>query len=189
MEWHPDRRRSPGRRAGDVHNTTVLRALGTDLASLCQQVGSIRADEGVPRDVRDRLETIDQELARIARLTGAAGPAAPPARRPPDAATVHRLAMHLTHREWQCLELLVLGLNTRAMARQLNVSITTVRTHVQSLLAKLGVHSRLEAVALALRTALLDQPPRPGRTARVTTPTPHRGLAGAFPDARPGAGT
>lgn len=147
---------------GDVRNASVLRAVGTDIALLCRQVESIRTDEGVPRDVRERLEMIDNELTRIARLTGSAVVAAPSPRLPDEAATVHRLAGHLTEREWQCLELLVRGLNTRAMARQLNVSVTTVRSHVQSLLAKLGVNSRLQAVALAIRTALLDQPLRPG---------------------------
>lgn len=159
MEWHPERRRAGGRRVGDVRNASVLRTVGTDIALLCRQVESIRTDEGVPRDVRDRLATIDSELARIARLTGSAA-AAPAPRLPDDAENVHRLAAHLTVREWQCLELLVRGLNTRAMARQLNVSVTTVRTHVQSMLAKLGVNSRLQAVALATRTGLLDQPLR-----------------------------
>ena len=48
MDWHPDRRRSPGRRVGDVRNATVLRTVGTDIALLCRQVESIRTDEGVP---------------------------------------------------------------------------------------------------------------------------------------------
>ena len=162
MEWHPERRRLPGRRVGDVRHASVLRTVGTDIALLCRQVESIRTDEGLPADVRDRLEMIDHELARIARLTDTAAAETPAPRLPDDAATVHRLATHLTDREWQCLELLVRGLNTRAMARQLNVSITTVRTHVQSLLAKLGVNSRLQAVALTMRTALLDTSARRG---------------------------
>jgi DNA-binding NarL/FixJ family response regulator len=162
MEWHPERSRSPGRRIGDVRNASVLRTVGTDIALLCSQVASIRTDEDVPADVRDRLELIDHELARLARLTGNAAAELPAPRLPDDAATAHRLAAHLTHREWQCLELLVRGLNTRAMARQLSVSITTVRTHVQSLLAKLGVNSRLQAVTLAMRTALLETPTRRG---------------------------
>ena len=37
-----------------------------------------------------------------------------------------------------------------------NLSITTVRTHVQSVLTKLGVHSRLEAAAFAVRHSLLE---------------------------------
>jgi two-component system nitrate/nitrite response regulator NarL len=42
------------------------------------------------------------------------------------------------------------------MARKLSVSRTTIRTHVQSVLTKLGVHSRLEAASFAVRYRLLD---------------------------------
>ncbi|MCC5698376.1 LuxR C-terminal-related transcriptional regulator [Klebsiella pneumoniae] len=41
------------------------------------------------------------------------------------------------------------------MAKQLGVAETTVRTHVQSILTKLGVHSRLQAASLAMRYDLL----------------------------------
>ncbi|HEY2699236.1 MAG TPA: response regulator transcription factor [Pseudonocardiaceae bacterium] len=68
-----------------------------------------------------------------------------------------QLAAHLTSREWECLELLVDGLDTTAMAHRLGVSRTTIRTHVQSLLTKLGVHSRLEAASFAVRHRLLAQ--------------------------------
>ncbi len=170
MTRHLDRRPAVGPRA------TVLRTVGSDIALLCREVESIRTDEGVPRDVRDRLALIDDELARIARLTDAEEhPTAD------DAESTHRLARHLTEREWQCLELLATGLNTQAMARALTVSVTTVRTHVQSVLAKLGVNSRLQAVALTVRTGLLDQ--------RVSTATWLRGSAGGFPDAVAGAGS
>ncbi|HEY7593806.1 MAG TPA: LuxR C-terminal-related transcriptional regulator [Actinophytocola sp.] len=155
-------RHATGHRGGDAPHATVLRTVGSDIALLCRQVESIRTDEGVPRDVRERLAMIDNELSRIARLTGSAAVAPPVPRLPDDAESAHRLAGHLTEREWQCLELLVRGLNTRAMARALSVSVTTVRTHVQSLLAKLGVNSRLQAVALTVRTGLLDQPLRRG---------------------------
>jgi len=69
----------------------------------------------------------------------------------------HRLAGFLTPRERECLALLVAGLDTAAMARKLGVSPATVRTHVQSLLTKLGVHSRLEAASFAVRYRLLDE--------------------------------
>ena len=49
------------------------------------------------------------------------------------------------------LELLVEGVSTRGIAERLFVSVNTARNHVQRVLAKLGVHSRLEAVALASR--------------------------------------
>jgi two-component system nitrate/nitrite response regulator NarL len=74
-----------------------------------------------------------------------------------------RLAEHLTAREWDCLGLLVDGLDTAAMAARLGVSRTTVRTHVQTLLTKLGVHSRLEAASFAVRHRLLDELDRSAR--------------------------
>ena len=68
----------------------------------------------------------------------------------------HRLAAYLTPRERECLGLLVEGLDTATMATKLGVSPATVRTHVQSLLIKLGVHSRLEAASFAVRHRLLN---------------------------------
>ncbi|MFC5994840.1 LuxR C-terminal-related transcriptional regulator [Pseudonocardia hispaniensis] len=67
-----------------------------------------------------------------------------------------RLAAHLTVREWQCLELLVEGLDSKAMAARLTISVPTVRSHVQGLLTKLGVHSRLEATSFAIRYSLVN---------------------------------
>lgn len=59
----------------------------------------------------------------------------------------------LTPRERQILELLADGLDTREIAATLVVSLATVRNHVQNILAKLGVHSRLEAVVLFVRNS------------------------------------
>jgi two-component system, NarL family, nitrate/nitrite response regulator NarL len=74
-------------------------------------------------------------------------------------ADARRLASYLTVRERECLALIAEGLGTDAMAKRLGVSNTTVRTHSQRLLTKLGVHSRLEAASLAIRYSLLDWPP------------------------------
>jgi two-component system nitrate/nitrite response regulator NarL len=74
-----------------------------------------------------------------------------------------RLASFLTTRERQCLALLAEGLGTTAMARRLGISATTVRTHVQAVLSKLGVHSRLEAASLAVRHALVEDLELPAR--------------------------
>jgi DNA-binding NarL/FixJ family response regulator len=83
-------------------------------------------------------------------------PKAPGTRRPPQQDAARRLAAFLTGRERQCLTLLVEGLDTTGMAAKLGVSQATVRTHVQSLLTKLGVHSRLEAASFAVRYRLLE---------------------------------
>lgn len=61
----------------------------------------------------------------------------------------------LTRREREVLRLLTSGLNTRAVAERLHVSPATVRNHVQKILDKLGVHSRLEAVAYAHSNRLI----------------------------------
>ena len=55
----------------------------------------------------------------------------------------------LTRREIEILKLMGTGLNTRAAADRLHVSGATIRNHVQNIFGKLGVHSRLEAVAFA----------------------------------------
>jgi two-component system, NarL family, nitrate/nitrite response regulator NarL len=90
-------------------------------------------------------------------------PKAPGPRRPPQQDAARRLAAFLTGRERQCLALLVEGLDTTGMAAKLGVSRATVRTHVQSLLTKLGVHSRLEAASFAVRYGLLDDTGGSGR--------------------------
>ena len=84
-------------------------------------------------------------------------PGPPPDRRTTHHAAAHHLAAYLTSREWECLELLVDGLDTTGMADKLGVSRTTIRTHVQALLTKLGVHSRLEAASFAVRHRLLAE--------------------------------
>ena len=54
----------------------------------------------------------------------------------------------LTDREWEVMRCIMDGLSTEQMAGQLGVRRSTARTHVQNLLTKLGVHSRLQAAAL-----------------------------------------
>ena len=60
----------------------------------------------------------------------------------------------LTRRELEVLRLLTEGLSTTSAAERLRVSRATVRNHVQNIFSKLGVHSRLEAVAYATRHRL-----------------------------------
>jgi two-component system, NarL family, nitrate/nitrite response regulator NarL len=66
------------------------------------------------------------------------------------------LARSLTAREREVLARLVRGESTSAMARSMGVRLSTTRTHVDSVLIKLGVHSRLEAVAFAVREGIVD---------------------------------
>lgn len=65
-----------------------------------------------------------------------------------------RLA-RLTAREREVLGLMAAGCRNDAIAARLVISTPTVRTHAQNILLKLGVHSQLEAVALAARNSQL----------------------------------
>jgi DNA-binding CsgD family transcriptional regulator len=64
---------------------------------------------------------------------------------------LNRLSL-LTPREIDVLEAITDGHSTVKIASLLGISSATVRTHIKSLLAKLGLHSRVEAVSLILRS-------------------------------------
>ena len=64
----------------------------------------------------------------------------------------------LTPREREVLARLVHGEGTTSMARSMGVRSSTTRTHIDSVLVKLGVHSRLEAVAYAVREGIINVP-------------------------------
>lgn len=66
------------------------------------------------------------------------------------------LGASLTTREREALTLLAEGASTRDIAARLFISHNTARNHVQRLIAKLGAHSRLEAVAIARRAGMLE---------------------------------
>jgi two-component system, NarL family, nitrate/nitrite response regulator NarL len=68
---------------------------------------------------------------------------------------------NLTPREREILTRIVDGQSTKQMARAMRITTGTAVTHVNHVLTKLGVHSRLQAAALASREGLLDQL-RPG---------------------------
>jgi DNA-binding NarL/FixJ family response regulator len=62
----------------------------------------------------------------------------------------------LTRREGEVLRLLARGLGQLDIATELVISSKTVASHIQSILAKLGVHSRAQAVAAAHRSGLVE---------------------------------
>jgi DNA-binding NarL/FixJ family response regulator len=114
-----------------------------------------------------------RELAEAIRAVAAgfrvALPDPPPARPAPPAAGADRplrppgrddhaelLLRSLSERERQILGLLARGYSNRRIAEASYLSLNTVRTHVQNVLVKLGVHSKLEAAALAVRQGLVS---------------------------------
>lgn len=64
----------------------------------------------------------------------------------------------LSPREHEILLALALGKSGDEIAGELNIAPLTVRTHIRNMMSKLGVHSRLEAVAFALSRGLIDFP-------------------------------
>ena len=62
----------------------------------------------------------------------------------------------LTPREKEVLKALAEGLDGKEIARRLNISLPTERNHMASILAKLGMHSRLQALVFALRHGVVD---------------------------------
>lgn len=71
------------------------------------------------------------------------------------AATTPPDHVHLTPRQVQILRLLAHGHSTAQIAAELHLALETVRNHVRHALRALGVHSRLEAIAVARRDGIL----------------------------------
>ena len=136
------------------------------LAEEARLAPSSRPDPGGPAGVTRMAST--RELAGAIRAVAAGfripptdPPAAPaaPVEQPPEPPKrddhAELLLRSLSERERHILGLLARGYSNRHIAEACYLSLNTVRTHVQNVLVKLGVHSKLEAAALALRQGLV----------------------------------
>jgi DNA-binding NarL/FixJ family response regulator len=135
--------------AGDRDNVTLARAIeagaGGYLPQDCPLTEVIAALHAVHRG--DVLIPPNMLGELIERLSG----------RHNGRDQARRLVSSLTRREREILGLLAQGADNEAMADELFISPQTARTHVQNVLAKLGVHSRLEAAAFVNRHALREE--------------------------------
>ncbi len=122
--------------------------------------GYLTKDTPVARFVNSVRSVTDGHVVLPLRL-------APVGRRAPGDDEVALLAEQLTTREREVLALLVQGADGRTVANALGISRNTVRTHVQSILTKLQVHSRLEAATFAVRHRLVDVPTSDGGFRRL----------------------
>jgi two-component system nitrate/nitrite response regulator NarL len=115
--------------------------------------GYMTKDTPVARFVEAVLATINGQMIMPYRLAAhAAGSLS---------SHEHQVALmadQLTYRELDVLRLLAEGMRGEAIVRELGISRNTVRTHVQSILTKLQVHSRLEAATFAVRHGIVDPP-------------------------------
>jgi DNA-binding NarL/FixJ family response regulator len=85
------------------------------------------------------------------------------------------LHSRLTTREWEIIELLEKGASTHQIADQLVLSTTTIYSHIKSVLRKLGVHNRHDAILAAKQlrkheTSQTTNPHTPTTPSRYTTP-------------------
>ncbi len=118
--------------------------------------GYVRHDERIEGVERAIIKARAGEAAVApVLLQGAFGELLNPVAQPDDEG--QRLLGMLTPREVEVLVRVAEGEGTRAIASGMGIAPSTARTHVQRVLMKLGVGSRLEAAALAARTGLLDR--------------------------------
>lgn len=132
------------------HTKVVLLSAVSDPDTLCAAVelpvaGFIRKDQNVDEIARalDRIAAGDVLITPGLRHTAANRRGKP---RPPDPMD------ELTAREREVVERIVNGESTRHMAAAMNIRPDTVRSYVKNILAKLGVHSRLQVAAIASRS-------------------------------------
>jgi DNA-binding NarL/FixJ family response regulator len=74
-----------------------------------------------------------------------------------DLANAKDLESALTTREHEILKFMAQGVSNRAISERLVIEYSTVRSHIQNILDKLGAHSKLEAVARASELGLLSR--------------------------------
>lgn len=98
------------------------------------------------KDMERFFEQLHSNVVKLCLSHEAEPPGTPLACPPP---------LDLSHRELEVLHLLTSGASTQTIATKLSISPATARHHIHRVLAKLGVHSRLEAVTLALRNGLI----------------------------------
>jgi DNA-binding NarL/FixJ family response regulator len=89
---------------------------------------------------------LDELLARVQRLAKRTRPIA------------RTVVAGLTRRELEILRLLACGMDHNEVARDLVITAKTVEKHIEHILLKLGVHSRAQAIALALQQESTEQP-------------------------------
>ncbi len=149
-----------GEKAGDVaHDLSTILDLDTPVIVLTDDGARVaEAAEAGARGILSR----DTDAAPLLAVVQAAGqrlvvidPAFVPAVVPAYGEAPDIPADDLTAREMEVLQLLAEGLPNKQIAQRLGISEHTVKFHVDSILRKLGAHSRTEAVTRAARSGLI----------------------------------
>ena len=131
-----------------VERTDVTPSALNDLLTLASWV-AVRwreLDEQARQALVRKIQQMASDLGRQAQGNGREDPGSG------DGPEVINRLILLTPREIEVLEAITDGHSTTTIASLLGISTATVRTHVKSLLVKLGLHSRVQAVSLILRS-------------------------------------
>ncbi|MGF7237303.1 MAG: LuxR C-terminal-related transcriptional regulator [Frankia sp.] len=131
--------------------TRIVLIVGDDGQAVTKEAAQIGASGFVSKD--DDIEQIIATMERVGHGEAALDTASRLAVRsanqePSESETIARF---LTRREREVLDRLVLGQPTVALAADLGITTNTARMHIQNVLKKLGVHSRLQAAAMVAR--------------------------------------
>ena len=151
------------RQLGDCDGVELIPAISTAAPSVPVLMVSASTDPVLPRLAVDAgasgfaskefgLEHLSDVALRVARGERVVE-RAPSARR-----AAFEAASLLTARERTVMTKLVEGKDTAQLAQELDITYATARTHIQNVLTKLGVHSKLELVAFAVSHQLVAVP-------------------------------
>ncbi len=130
------------------------------LSALSDYRSVVRALEAGASGYLLKDQTLDELIAAV-RVVRSGGQALAPSLVPRLMSRLTRSpssADRLSRRELEVLQLLSEGLSTADLASRLHLSVNTVRNHIQNAISRLGAHSKLEAVSIALRDGLITPP-------------------------------
>jgi two-component system, NarL family, nitrate/nitrite response regulator NarL len=151
------------RQLGDGDGVELIPMIGAAAPDVAVLMVSASTDPALPRLAIEAgargfaskefgLEHLSEIVLRVARGERVVE-RAPSARH-----AAFEAASLLTARERTVMAKLVEGKDTAQLAQELNITYATARTHIQNVLTKLGVHSKLELVAFAVANQLVAVP-------------------------------
>jgi len=134
-----------------------VRKLSGEFVRATLRILSVRVEQPSTYLLVHLMEPIHRDREVGHEFCSATGSADSQAAKPPRDLTSgsHRSDSVLTQREREVLALLASGVSTHDISKNLSISHTTVRNHIQHILRKLAVHSKLEAVYIVHRNHLI----------------------------------
>ena len=131
-----------------VERGEIARAVEAGAAGVIHKSAGLEEVIGAVRNVLEGGSLLsDAEVAELLRLAS---------RTRERERETREAAGRLTPREREVLENLAQGLSNKEIAQRMHVSVETERSHMMNILSKLGAHSRLQALLLAVRYGVVE---------------------------------